>query len=207
MNAVLQGMLWEECLVCLDDVCVMSVTEEQHIERLEHLFERLVLAGIKLKPSKCHLLQKSIKLLGHVVDADGTRPVKAKVQSIEKMVIRNRADLHTFLGMTGYYQQYCKDYALIVQPLRKLLHRKGPFKLDLDHIQAVETLKSVLMSEPLLIHPDWEYPFEIHCDASDFALGVVLCQIIDGQKKVIGYYSRLLRNAEKNYPITQKECL
>jgi len=207
MNAVLQGMLWEECLVYLDDICVMSVTEEQHIERLEHLFERLVLAGIKLKPSKCHLLQKSIKLLGHVVDADGTRPVKAKVQSIEKMVIRNRADLHTFLGMTGYYQQYCKDYALIVQPLRKLLHGKGPFKLDLEHIQAIETLKSVLMSEPLLIHPDWEYPFEIHCDASDFALGVVLCQIIDGQEKVIGYYSRLLRNAEKNYPITQKECL
>jgi hypothetical protein len=63
------------------------------------------------------------------------------------------------------------------------------------------------MSEPLLIHPDWEYPFEIHCDVSDFALGVVLCQIIDGQEKVIGYYSRLLRNAEKNYPITQKECL
>jgi len=62
MNAVLQGMLWEECLVYLDDICVMSTTEEQHIERLQHLFERLVLAGIKLKPSKCHLLQKSIKL-------------------------------------------------------------------------------------------------------------------------------------------------
>ena len=63
------------------------------------------------------------------------------------------------------------------------------------------------MSEPVLAHPDWDLPFQIHCDASNYAIGVVLCQIIEGKERVIGYYSRLLRDAEKKYDTTQKECL
>jgi len=207
MSSMLQGMLWEECLVYLDDICLMSATVEQHLERLERLFQRLTAAGILLKPSKCHLLQRSIKLLGHVIDRDGTRPIGAKVKAIHNFKISSRADLHTFLGMTGYYSQYCKDYAEVSIPLRKLLHGKGPFSMDTEHEIAIIQLKNVLVSEPVLAHPDWDLPFQIHCDASNYAIGVVLCQIIDGKERVIGYYSRLLRDAEKKYNTTQKECL
>jgi hypothetical protein len=207
MSSVLHGMLWEECLVYLDDICLMSATVEQHLERLERLFKRLTAAGILLKPSKCHLLQRSIKLLGHVIDRDGTRPIGAKVQAIHRFPINTRGDLHTFLGMTGYYATYCKDYAKISIPLRKILHGKGPFTMTREHEIAILQLKDMLLSEPVLAHPDWDLPFEIHCDASNYAIGVVLCQIIDGQERVIGYYSRLLRDAEKRYDTTQKECL
>ena len=207
MNSVLQGMLWEECLVYLDDICLMSATVEEHLERLERLFKRLVAAGIVLKPSKTHLLQRSIKLLGHIIDKDGTRPVGAKVKSINEFQVTTRAELHTFLGMCGYYSHYCKDYAEITIPLRKLLHGKGPFKMEQEHADAIAALKKVLKSEPLLAHPDWDLPFEVHCDASNYAIGVVLCQVIDGKERVVGYYSRLMRDAEKKYDVTQKECL
>lgn len=207
MNSVLQGMLWEECLVYLDDICIMSPTVGEHIDRFERLLQRLAAAGILLKPSKCHLLQKSIKLLGHIVDKDGTRPVKAKVQAIKEMPIKSRSDLHTFLGMTGYYSQYCPKYAEVTVSLRKALHGKGPFSVGITEQTAIDKLKNILMTEPLLEHPDWDLPFEIHCDASNYALGVVLCQIIDGRERVIGYYSRVLRDSEKNYDVTQKECL
>lgn len=207
MNSVLHGMLWDECLVYLDDICVMSVTVESHLERLEHLFQRLASAGIKLKPSKCHLLQRSIRLLGHIVDGEGTRPVPDKVEAIKAMQIGSRSDLHTFLGMAGYYQNYCQDFAKISQPLRSILHSKTPFVLESAHETAIDTLKEILTSQPLLMHPNWDYEFELHCDASEYALGVVLCQVIDGVERVNGYYSRLLRAAERNYPITHKECL
>ena len=171
------------------------------------MFQRLTAAGILLKPSKCHLLQRSIKLLGHIIDRDGTRPIGAKVKAIHNFKINSRSDLHTFLGMTGYYSQYCKHYAEVSIPLRKLLHGKGPFSMEREHEIAILQLKSALVSEPVLAHPDWDLPFQIHCDASNYAIGVVLCQIIDGKERVIGYYSRLLRDAEKKYDTTQKECL
>jgi hypothetical protein len=80
--------------------------------------------------------------------------------------------------------------------------------MELEHQIAISQLKQVLVSEPVLAHPDWDLPFEIHCDASNYAIGVVvLCQIIEGKERVIGYYSRLLRDAEKRYDTTQKECL
>ena len=98
-----------------------------------------------------------------------------------------------------------KDYAEITIPLRKILHSKGPFNISEEHRAAITKLKRVLMSEPLLAHPDWDLPFRVHCDASNYAIGVVLCQVIDGRERVVGYYSRLLRDAEK-YDVTQ-ECL
>ncbi len=207
MSSVLQGMLWEECLVYLDDICLMSATVEEHLQRLEKLFQRLMSAGILLKPSKCHLLQRSIKLLGHIIDRDGTRPIGAKVQAIYDFEINSRPNLHTFLGMTGYYSTYCRNYAEISIPLRKLLHGKGPFSMEPEHEIAILQLKQMLIAEPVLAHPDWDLPFEIHCDASNYAIGVVLCQVIEGKERVIGYYSRLLRDAEKRYDTTQKECL
>ena len=152
-------------------------------------------------------MQRSIKLLGHIVDKDGTRPVGAKVQAIHQFPISTRGDLHTFLGMTGHYSTYCKDYAKISIPLRKVLHGRGPFTLTREHEIAISQLKNILLSEPVLAHPDWDLPFEVHCDASNYAIGVVLCQVIDGKERVIGYYSRLLRDAEKRYDTTQKECL
>jgi hypothetical protein len=109
--------------------------------------------------------------------------------------------------MTGYYSQYCKDYAKISIPLRKALHGKGPFTITREHEIAIAQLKKMLITEPVLAHPDWDLPFEVHCDASNYAIGVVLTQVIDGKERVIGYYSRLLRDAEKRYDTTQKECL
>lgn len=207
MNAVLAGMLWEECVVYLDDICVFSKTIDDHFVRLENLFKRLLAAGIVLKPSKCHLLQSTIRLLGHQADQHGTRPVQSKVDAIRNMRITNREDLHTFLGLTGYYSMYCPNYARITVPLRDLLKSKGPFRLLPEHSEAIQHLQSILSSEPCLRHPDWDYPFEIHCDASERALGVVLCQVIDGKEHVVGYYSRMIRDNEKHFPITQKECL
>jgi hypothetical protein len=62
------------------------------------------------------------------------------------------------------------------------------------------------VSKPVLAHPDWDLPFQIHCDASNYAIGVVLCQIIEGKERVIGYYSRLLRDAEKNMTLHRRSA-
>ena len=130
-------------------------------------------------------------VLGHKVSKRGIEVDKAKVDAIEKMPCpKDIKGIRSFLGHAGFYRRFIKDFSKISRPLTYLLQKDIPFVFDDDCIEAFEILKKALISAPIVQPPDWNLPFEIMCDASDYAVGVVLGQIVDKKLNVIQYVSK-----------------
>src|SRR4051812_19657074 len=104
-----------------------------------------------------------------------------------------------------FYRRFIKDFSKILNPLTNLLQKYVPFVFDDDCKEAFENLKKALTTAPIVQPPDWNLPFEIMCDASDFAVGAVLGQRIAKNLNVIHYASKTLDAAQRNYDTTEKE--
>nr|GFD22693.1 reverse transcriptase domain-containing protein [Tanacetum cinerariifolium] len=99
------------------------------------------------------------------------------------------------------------DFSKISRPMTHLLEKNAPFVFSDDCVQAFQTLKKKLTEAPILIAPNWDQPFELMCDASDFAIGAVLGQRIEKHFRPIHYASKTMTEAESNYTTTEKEML
>ena len=117
---------------------------------------------------------------------------------------RTTKDIRSFLGYAGFYRRFIKDFSKISRPLCNLLQKEVDFVFDEDCIQAFNTLKKALTSTPIIVPPNWSIPFEIMCDASDYAVGAVLGQRMDKLPHAIYYASRTLNDAHLNYSTTEK---
>ncbi|CAL9005428.1 unnamed protein product, partial [Prunus brigantina] len=115
--------------------------------------------------------------------------------------------VRSFLGHAGFYRRFIKDFSKITRPLCNLLAKDAVFHFDKDCINAFNTLKHELTSAPIIMAPDWSLPFELMCDASDYAIGAVLGQRVNKLPHVIYYASRTLNDAQLNYSTTEKELL
>ena len=115
--------------------------------------------------------------------------------------------VRSFLGHAGFYRRFIKGFSVITKPLCNLLLKVVPFEFDAECLNAFNVLKEQLVQAPILQSPDWSKPFEIMCDASDFAIGAVLGQRVDKKSVVIYYASKTLSDAQLNYTTTEKELL
>nr|XP_027109420.1 uncharacterized protein LOC113729309 [Coffea arabica] len=133
---------------------------------------------------------------------------QAKIEVIEKLPPpSNVKGIRSFLGHASFYRRFIKDFSKIVKPLCDLLCKDTPFQFDDNCLVAFERLKKELISAPIITSPDWSLPFELMCDASDYAVGAVLGQKKEGRLHVIYYASKLLNEAQLNYATTEKELL
>ncbi|GJT37843.1 reverse transcriptase domain-containing protein [Tanacetum coccineum] len=113
----------------------------------------------------------------------------------------------SFLGHAGFYRRFIQNFSKIARPMTHLLEKETPFYFSKECIEAFNTLKKNLTEAPILIAPDWNEPFELMCDASDFALGAVLGQRHEKHFKPIHYASKTMNEAESRYTTTEKEML
>src|SRR3954463_2783814 len=147
-------------------------------------------------------------VLGHNISERGIEVDKAKIEAIERIPYpRDIKGIRSFLGHVGFYRRFIKEFSKTSGPLTNLLQKDVPFVFDEDSKEAFEILKKALITAPIVQPPDWNLPFEIMCDASDFAVGAVLGQRVDKKLNVIHYASKTLDNAQKNYATTEKEFL
>ena len=216
----------KECLIFLDDILIFSESFMEHLERLEAVFSRLDQHGLKLKGSKCEFFKASVNYLGHVVSQEGVKTDPEKIEALASWPEpHNIKTLRSFLGFTGYYRRFIKDYAKIVKPLNDLLvghstyyeesangkrkkkRKVAPWIWEESQRIAFQTLKEKLSSPPVLAYADFSKPFILHTDASLEGLGAVLYQEQDGVERVIAYASRGLRGGERNYPAHKLEFL
>ncbi|KAL5004610.1 hypothetical protein ScPMuIL_018066, partial [Solemya velum] len=209
-----------ECLIFLDDILIFSDTFDEHLKRLQGVFERIEKHGLKLKPSKCEFFKTKVSYLGHVVSEIGIQTDPEKISALTTWPApTNIKTLRSWLGFTGYYRRFIKDYAKIVKPLNDLLighptdkkakrkRKQVPWTWDLLQQQAFETIREKLISPPILAYADFKKPFILTTDASTDGLGSVLYQEQDGKERVIAYASRGLRPSERNYPAHKLEFL
>jgi hypothetical protein len=112
---------------------------------------------------------------GNVISHRGIEVDKAKVDLISNLPPPHTVkEIHSFLGHARFYRQFIQDFSKITRPLCKLLAKETPFTFDEECMQAFEALKKILMSTPVIRLPNWGVPFEIMCDASDYAVGAIL---------------------------------
>ena len=176
-------------LIYLDDVIIFSWTEEEYLTRLRAVFERFWEHGLKLKPSKCHFLRKEITFLGHKVSKEGMKLEDDGLKGIAEMAPpANYTEIRRFLGATGFFRHFIKNYARIAKPLNDLLEGEAskwktqPVDLPPEVKEALNILKMKCMTAPVLAFTDFEKPFILETDASSLGLGAVLSQKQDNGK-------------------------
>ena len=212
MDIVLAGLKWQCCLVYLDDVIIYSPTFEQHLIDLEKVFQALKSANLTLKASKCQFCRREMKYLGHVITRNGIKPDPDLIKSVANFPQpRKVKDVQSFLGLTGYYRRFIKDYAKIAEPLLKQIRNS---QRSNHHLQwspecadAFETLKKKLTHAPIMNTPNFEQPFILELDACEYGLGAVLAQEYNENKYVVAYASRTLSTIERKYGDTEREAL
>ena len=202
-------------LVYLDDVIVYSETEEDYLRWLQAVFEQFYEHGLKLKPSKCRFLRKQITFLGHEVSADGMKPGNLNLKGIAEMAPpANYMEVRRFLGMTGFFRRFIKNYARIAKPLNDILEgeasklKSEAVTLPPDALDAFEKLKMCCMMAPVLAFADFEKEFQLETDASSEGLGAILSQKqLDGKWHPIAFGSRELKGGEAKYHLSKLEFL
>lgn len=205
------GSLRHECAqTYFDDILCHSKTFEDHLQHLHKVFVRVEEYGFVLKPSKCEFCRDQFTYLGHLVSKDGVTADPTKVKAVAAILasdIDTVKKLDAFLGLTGYLRRYVDNYQKLAKPLYDLRQLGGQFTgLDEAGVEAFETLKTKLVTPPILAHPDFTQPFEVHTDASKRGLGATLVQHQAGKERVIAYASRALRQYEKRYFPYKLEC-
>ena len=153
------------------------------------------LSNLVLNWEKCYLMVNEGIVLGHKISQRGIEVDQAKVEAIEKMSCRKDIrGIRSFLGHAGFHRRFIKDFSKISRALTNILRKDAPFVLE-----AFETLNKVLTTAPIIQPPDWNLPFEILCDASDYAVSAVLGQRVDKKLNVIHYASKTVESTQRNY--------
>ena len=211
MDNVLAGLKWQSCLVYLDDIIIYSDTIENHIKDLKDVFERLRKANLKLKSSKCKICCEKVPYLGFVISKEGLRADPSKLKCIREWPRpRSKEEVHSFLGLIGYYRKLIKNLTMVEHPMRKLITIDEPFTWQDEQDLAFQTIKSILLSDRVLKLPDFsgKYPFELQTDASDIGIGAVLSQKDEhNNERVIQFASRTLSKREMKWHTQEKEAL
>ncbi|GKD71979.1 reverse transcriptase domain-containing protein, partial [Tanacetum coccineum] len=208
MMAIFHDMIEKTMEVFMDDFSVFGDSFSSCLANLDKMLKRCEDTKLALNWEKSHFMVKEGIVLGHKISRKGIEVDKAKVDVISKLPHPTTVKgIRSFLGHAGFYRRFIKDFSKISRPMTHLLEKNTPFIFSEDCILAFQTLKKKLTEAPILIAPNWDQPFEIMCDASDYAIGAVLGQRIEKHFRPIHYASKTMTEAETNYTTTEKEML
>jgi hypothetical protein len=176
VNDVFRAVLRRYVLVFFDDILVYSFDRLQHYKHLQTVFELLATNQFFAKPSKCTFAADSISYLGHVISSKGVEAEPDKLQAIQSWPTpSSMTTLRGFLGLTGYYRRFVRNYASIASPLTDIL-KKPSFIWNEEAAMAFTALKEAMVSLITLTLPNFSRPFDVTTDASNVAIGAVLSQ-------------------------------
>lgn len=188
MELVFQRIQWQICLIYLDDVIVYSKNFEEHVQRLDLVLERIVEAGLKLKPEKCEMFRSKVVFLGYVDSEKGIEPNPDNVANILSLSPpKTVKEVRQVVGMGSYYRRCIQNSSSVVRPLIELTKKNKSFDCTLECQTAFNTLKSAFTSTGIMGFPRDKGEFYLDTDVSDYQIGAVLSQMQDGQLKVISY--------------------
>jgi cleavage and polyadenylation specificity factor subunit 1 len=207
MDTVLQGLPF--IFVYLDDILIASRSEAEHLTHLRMVLQRLQENGLVINPAKCIFGVPEIDFVGYRVNQNGTFPLPDKVNAIRNFPLPEMTKgLQEFLGMVNFYHRFIPKAASVMQPLHNLVSKKNTkIEWTKERTDAFKKTKDVLANATMLSHPKASAPTALTVDASDFAIGGVLEQLIDGNWKPLAFFSKKLRKPELKYSAFDRELL
>lgn len=201
MNRIFQPYMRKFVLIFFDDILIYSLTLESHIEHLQIALGVLADNQLVCKRTKCSFAQTSVEYLGHVISDKGVSMDKSKIECILSWPVpKSVKELRGFLGLTGYYRRFVKDYGVISKPLTLLLKKDG-FAWGPRAQIAFEDLKKAMTTAPVLSMPNFEFPFVIETDACGVGIGAVLMQ----QGHPIAFLSKALATQNLGMSVYETE--
>ena len=179
MDQVLTGLQGTELFVYLDDIVLYASSLHEHSVKFRKLADKLRTAGLRLQPNKCEFLRKEVTYLGHIINREGVKPDPKKLIAVRNFPApRTDKQIKQFLGLAGYYRRFIPNFSKIAKPLTELLKKEIKFQWSEKQQHSFDTLKNLLCSKPLLQYPDFTKPFVLTTDASGYAIGGILSQVL-----------------------------
>ncbi|GFX99404.1 retrovirus-related Pol polyprotein from transposon 17.6 [Trichonephila clavipes] len=204
IDIILKPVIGRFVLVYMDDVIITSPSFKDHLDHLTQVFTLLRDAKLTLNKEKCHFARDKLKYLGLIISKEGIETDNKKIRAIKEMKPpKNNREVSKFLGMTGWYQKFIPRYADICEPLYQLKKKGAKFNWSGEAQDSFDQIKRTLTEAPILQLPILIEQFNLFTDASGVGIGAVLQQ----NQKPIAFASRTLNKAERNYTVTERECL
>ena len=211
MQKLFARVPFRNLLYFVDDLLLTSNTIEDHMVRLEYLLERLSYANLKLSTSKCKLFCNEVKFIGLKLSNKGIAIDEDRIKAIKDLKPpENVKGVHRILGLFGYTRKFIHNYAEISMPLYALLRKNTKFEWSRVCQNAFETLKNKIITSPVLGLANVNDPYdsyELTCDASSKGFGGILTQLVNGERRVIAYYSKSVPKHQRHWPATKLEFI
>ncbi|GJS01612.1 reverse transcriptase domain-containing protein, partial [Tanacetum coccineum] len=196
MMAIFHDMIEKTIEVFMDDFSVFGDSFFTCLSHLEKMLKRCEDTNLSLNWEKSHFMVKEGIVLGHKISKSRIEVDRAKVEVIAKLPHPNTVKgVRSFLGHASFYRRFIQDFSKIARPMTHLLEKETPFFFSKECIESFNTLKRKLTEALILIAPDWDLPFELMCDASDFAIGAVLGKRKKKHFQPIHYASKTMTEA------------
>ncbi|GJX19278.1 reverse transcriptase domain-containing protein [Tanacetum coccineum] len=208
MMAIFHDMIEETMEVFMDDFSVFRDSFSSCLSHLDKMLKRCEDTNLVLNWEKCHFMVKEGIVLGHKISKSGIKVDRAKVDVIAKLPYPTTVKgVRSFLGHARFYRRFIHDFSKISRPMTHLLEKETPFVFSKECVEAFNDLKKKLTEAPILVTPDWDLPFEIMCDASDFVVGAVLGQRKTKHFQPIHYANKTMTDDQAHYTTAEKELL
>jgi hypothetical protein len=190
--------------IYLDDVLILSQTFDEHLQHIEVVLNRLMEAGVVVHAVKSKFCATSVNYLGYNISSEGKRPIGSKVEAIKRLARpRNIRDLRRFIGMVNYYKDMWPSRSSTLAPLTALTSPRVPFRWTQREQKAFDAVKAMISQSAELVYPDFDKPFDIYTDASDYQLGGVLMQ----EGRPLAFWSQKCDETQRKYATNKKELL
>ena len=193
----------------LDDIIVFSRIAEDHMGHLEKTFEALQVADLKIKVSKCKFFKNHISYLGFLIGETGIHCDRSKVEAINKITtLTSIEEVHQFNGMCSYYRKFISHYSDISKCFNDMTRKGATFNWTKECDATFKLLKEKLMEDPVLISPQIDKDYVIHCNASKYSYSGILQQTRPGTEELapVAYFSGNFDKTQVKWNITEKEA-
>ncbi|GJZ44015.1 reverse transcriptase domain-containing protein [Tanacetum coccineum] len=208
MMAIFHDMIEEIMEVFMDDFSVFGDSFSSCLSHLDKMLKRCEDTNLILNWEKCHFMVKEGIVIGHKISKTEIEVDRAKVDVIAKLPHPTSVKgVQSFLGHAVFYRRFIQDFYKIAWSMTHLLEKETLFIFSKECIEEFNILKKKLTETPILVAPDWDLPFEIMCDASDYAVGAVLGQRKTKHFQPIHYASKTMTDAQAHYTTTKKDLL
>nr|GEV30116.1 reverse transcriptase domain-containing protein [Tanacetum cinerariifolium] len=205
---IFHDMIEKTMEIFMDDFSIFGNSFGTCLSYLDKMLKQCEDTNLYLNWEKSHFMVKEGIVLGHKIFKNRIEVDKAKVDVTAKLPHPTTVKgIRSFLDHVGFYRRFIQDFSKIARPMTRLLKKDTPFFFSKECIEAFQTLKRKLTEAPILVAPNWDLPFELMCDASDFAIGAVLGQRKTKHFQPIHYASKTMTDAQAHYTTTEKELL